>query len=63
MIYPYFYCDVLPGMKAVTTMSFWDEDLTDNGITDIEDIELSFYVYDYASWNTVYESDILNIIF
>ena len=63
MIYPSFYCDVLPGMKAVTTLSFYEGDLTDNDITDIEEIELIFYVYDYESWSTVYESDTLVITF
>ena len=63
MIYPYFYCDILPGMKAFTPITFFETDLTDNDITDIAEIELIFYFYDEETWETLYESDTITLTF
>jgi hypothetical protein len=63
MVYASFYCDLLPGTKAFTPITFFEEDLTENNITDISEIELIFYVYDYESWETLYESNPIHLAF
>lgn len=48
---PYFIEDVAPGKKANEEITFFDDDLEENGITEYTDIELTFRVYDSADWN------------
>lgn len=63
MVDPLFSCDVLPGKKAFDTMTFMDSDLEDNNITDITDLELKFHIFDADSWDTIKDSEIINIDF
>lgn len=47
---PLFAQDVAAGKKANSDINFLDSALSDNGITDFTDIELSFRVYDNDDW-------------
>ena len=42
--------NVTAGNKAVSSISFLDDNLTENGITEYTDIEISFRVYDGDDW-------------
>jgi len=53
MVSPMFYCDVLSGMKAYAQISFWKTELDENGITEIENIELSFDIRYKVGWETI----------
>ncbi|MGM9973635.1 MAG: hypothetical protein ACI33K_06315 [Clostridiaceae bacterium] len=63
MVDPIFSSDVLAGKKAFDTITFMESDLTDNSITDITDIELSFHIFDLASWDTIFDSSTIRISF
>lgn len=63
MIDALFSCDVAAGKRAVDTITFMDSDLEENGITAIEDTELSFHIFDMAEWETIADSEIINITF
>ncbi|MCD7750397.1 MAG: hypothetical protein LUI10_01420 [Lachnospiraceae bacterium] len=50
MIDPFYADTVAAGKCAFSSMSWYDEDLEDNGITDVEEIEFELTVYDYGDW-------------
>lgn len=54
--------DVAAGKKAIGAVQFFSTDLEENAITDITDVELHFHVFD-ASWNTVFDSDVISMTF
>lgn len=47
---PFFASEVAAGKKSNEEISFPDDELEDNGITDYTDIELTFRVYDSEDW-------------
>lgn len=51
MIDPMFLEDVHAGNCAFGTMEWMETDLEDNGITDVEEIEFTLYVYDMDDWS------------
>ena len=52
--------DVVNGKKANDGVTFMSSDLEECGITEIADIELSFYVFD-ADWEDYLETDLIQI--
>ena len=58
-----FSADIMPGKKAVDAITFLDSDLEDNGITNIEDVEVSFNIFNTDSWDTVVDTDVVTISF
>lgn len=63
MIDSIFSCDVVAGKRAVSTITFMDSDLEENEITNIEDVEFSFHIYDSDDWETIVDTDVVNIAF
>lgn len=63
MVDPIFSCDILANKKAFDTITFMESDLTDNNITDITDLELKFHIFDSDSWDTIKDTDIINVSF
>lgn len=63
MVDPSFSCDILPGKVAYSSITFFESDLTDNGITDISELELKLHIFEAESWDTVKETDIIKISF
>lgn len=61
MVTPVFSCDVANGKRALTTMTFSESDLTDNGITTIGQIQLYFHIFNLDSWNTIVDTPVLAI--
>lgn len=56
-----FSCDVAAGKRAVDTITFMKSDLEENGITVIEDVELSFHVFDFEGWDTIVDTEAVTI--
>ncbi len=52
-----FSCDVLSGKRAVDTITFRSSDLEENGIDAIEELELTFHIFDKNTWDTVLDTD------
>lgn len=63
MVDDIFSCDVVPGKRAVDTITFIETDLEENGIAVIENVELSFLVFDMANWETIVDTEAVNITF
>ena len=63
MVEAVFSCDVVAGKRAVDTITFMESDLEENGITTIENVELSFHVFDFDDWETIVDTEIVNITF
>lgn len=63
MVESAFSCDVLAGKKAFTTLTLFESDLTDNGITDITNMELKFNVLDSKNYSTLLQTDVVAVEF
>ncbi len=63
MITPTMSSEVLPGMRAVSNLTFFESELEENQITEIKDIETSFHVFDTDSWDTIFDSETIVITF
>lgn len=57
MIDPWFSCSILPGKHAISKMSFSEDDLKENDIEKIEDVEITFYIYETDSWLDIAYAD------
>lgn len=56
MIDPIFSSEVLAGKKAYDTLTFFESDLTENGIEFIDDMEVSFHIFNASGWDTILDT-------
>jgi hypothetical protein len=63
MVSPSFSCDILAGKRAFDSITFLESDLTDNDITVITTMELTFHVFNADTWDTIFDSDAITISF
>ena len=57
MVTGFLYQSVRPGKKAIESIILSSSDLEDNGIESIEELSLSFEVYDEDSYHTIIKTD------
>lgn len=63
MMDPLFSAEVAAGKHAISSVTFMDSELEENGITQITEIELSFHIYDTGSWDTIVDTDPVSVSF
>ena len=63
MVEPMFSCDVAAGKQAYDSLTFLESDLTENGIESIDDMEISFHIFDTESWDTIFDSEAISVSF
>ena len=63
MVDPVFSSEVVPGKKSIDAITFMDSDLEENDITSINDVELSFTIFDSESWDNTIDTDVIKITF
>ncbi len=63
MIDPLFSAEIIPGKIAVDEMSFLKSKLSENGITEITEIELSFSILDMDTFSTIKETQKVKVTF
>lgn len=63
MIDPIFSSDVMAGKKSYDTITFFESDLVDNDIKSIDDMELSFHIFQANGWDTIFDSQKVSVIF
>lgn len=63
MLDPIFSCDIGAGKHAVDTITFMSSDFEENGISAIESLELSFHIFDFDSWDTIVDTDVISLTF
>lgn len=63
MMDPLFSAEVAAGKHAISSVTFMDSELEENGITQITEIELSFHIYDTESWDTIVDTDPVSVSF
>lgn len=63
MIEPVFSCDVVSGKKAFDTITFFQSDLENNNIEEINEMELEFEIFDANSWNTIKHTSAIKVMF
>lgn len=57
MINPLLSEEVVPGKRAIADMTIMSSDLESNNIEKIEEIELSFHIFDNDSWDTIVDTE------
>lgn len=55
--------DISASNKALTALTFMSTDLEENGIEEINDIELSFHIFDYNTFDTYYDTEMVKVEF
>lgn len=63
MLDPYFSTNITASNYSVTGMFFSEDELEENGIDKFEEIELSFTIIDYDSWDKIAETSTITIEF
>jgi len=63
MVDPSMSQDIVSGKKALTAVTFFESDLEDNGIEEIEVIETSFHVFEMEDWDDIVDTDVIEIMF
>lgn len=63
MVTPMFSSNVAAGKTGLDSITFLSSELEDNGIADIEEMEISFHIFDTDSWTTFLESDAITVTF
>lgn len=63
MVYGIFSSDVTVGKRAVDSITFMSSELEENGITEIQDVELSFHIFETDGWNTIVDTDAIQLAF
>lgn len=55
--------DISSGNKALTELTFMSSDLEENSIEEINEIEFSFHIYDYDTYDNYYDTEMLKVEF
>ncbi len=63
MVDTIFSADVASGKRAIDTITFMDADLEENDITEIENVELFFHIFEADSWDNIVDTDVVKIDF
>lgn len=63
MVDPIFSSDIVAGKKTYDTITFMESDLEDNDISSIDDIELSFHIFESDGWNTILDTPLIEVSF
>ena len=63
MLDPVFSSDVMNGKRAADTMTFMSSQIEENDIEKIEDVELSFHIFNMDTWDTVTDTETVQIHF
>lgn len=63
MVQTVFSADVLSGKHRVASITFLSAELEENDIASIENIALSFHIFDKATWSTIADTDTVKIDF
>jgi hypothetical protein len=60
MVTPSFSSKVYDGKMALSAATIYSSDLEDNGITSVDNIELTFHVYNADTYETIFDSDVIS---
>lgn len=63
MVESIFSSEVVAGKHCIDTISFLTSDLEKNEIDTIDEVELSFHIFDNATWNTIKDTAPVTITF
>lgn len=53
--------EIAAGKKVIASMTFFDSDIEENGIESIENIETSFHIFYTDGWDTLIDTDAINV--
>ena len=63
MVDPIFSSEVVAGKKAYDTITFLESDLIDNDIKSIDNMELSFHIFETDGWNAIMDTPAIEVNF
>lgn len=61
MVDPIFSCEVMPGKRAIDSITFMSSDIEENQIKSIDEIELSFHIFQTDGWDTIQDTEPITI--
>lgn len=63
MVETIFSSDIVVGKHAIDTIDILRSSLEENQITDVENVELSFHIFNSESWSTIVDTDMIILNF
>lgn len=63
MMEPFFSCDICAGKHVIDSITFMSSELEENDISKIEEVDLSFHIFDQESWDTIQDTDFITLQF
>lgn len=63
MVGAVFSSDVVIGKHTINDITFMSSDLEENEISEIENVELSFHIFETVGWDTIVDTDLVAISF
>ena len=63
MVDPFFSSEIISGKHAIDTITFSSSELEKNGISTINDIELSFHIFNTSTWETIVDTSPVKVSF
>lgn len=61
MVDPIMSAEIMPGKKCVSSMTFMNSQLEENGIEELKNIETSFHIFNNDTWDTIVDSDTITL--
>lgn len=61
MISPVFSCDIMAGKKANDEMTILSSYLEKNGITEINNFECAFHIFEDGNWDEQFDSEVISV--
>lgn len=61
MVDPIFSCEIMPGKRAIDSITFMSSDIEENQIESINEIELSFHIFKTDGWDTIQDTEPITI--
>lgn len=53
--------EVLVGKKSITNLQFFQKDMEENGIDKINDVEFYFHIFEWDTFDDIYDSDVITL--
>ena len=56
-------CDIMAGKRAIDDVTFYSSKLEESYIDAIETVELSFHIFSQQGWDTIVDTDLIEMVF
>lgn len=63
MVETVFSCEIMPGKKAIDTITFMSSDIEENQIESIDEVEMSLHIFRTDDWETIEDTEPIKLEF